>query len=91
MLSIVYTNKMKRDVRRIVKRGKDITKLIIALDLLAAKTPLPQNYNDHSLKGDMQGYRECHLEADWLLIYYVVEDKLTLVAIGTGTHSDLFE
>jgi len=91
MLAIKYTNKMKRDVKRISKRGKDISKLIIALDLLATGTKLPEKYQDHQLKGEMQEYSECHIEPDWLLIYKILNDELILLASGTGTHSDLFD
>jgi len=53
MFSIVYTNKMKRDAKRAVKRGKDLSKLTDALDLLSSGQPMPVNYNDHPLKGDI--------------------------------------
>ena len=82
---------MKRDVKRIVKRGKDISKLTATLDLLATRGLMPERYKDHPLKGDMQGYRECHIEPDWLLIYQIIDDELILLASGTGTHSDLFD
>jgi len=82
---------MKRDVKRTVKRGKDISKLTVALDLLAARKQMPEKYQDHPLKGDMLGYRECHIEPDWLLIYKIIDNELILLASGTGTHSDLFE
>ena len=82
---------MKRDVKRIKKRGKDISKLIYVLNLLASGKPLPEKYHDHPLKGEMTGFRECHIESDWLLVYKIIKDKLILLASGTGTHSDLFE
>ena len=91
MLKIKYTNKMKRDVKRIRKRGKDPSKLTAALALLASGMPMPAKYQDHLLKGEMQNYRECHIEPDWLLVYQVFEDELILLASGTGTHADLFE
>jgi mRNA interferase YafQ len=81
---------MKRDVKRISKRGKDISKLIVTLDLLASEGQMPEKYQDHPLKGDLRGYRECHIEPDWLLIYQIIDDELILLASGTGTHSDLF-
>jgi mRNA interferase YafQ len=81
---------MKTGVRLMEKRGKDISKLIAALDLLASQQTMPENYHDHPLKGDMLGYRECHIEPNWLLVYRVYEDRLLLLASGTGTHSDLF-
>lgn len=90
MYSIEYTNKMKRDVKRMNKRGKNMDKLITALELLASGKPIPARYNDHPLKGDMRGYRECHIENDWLLIYQIIENRLILSASGTGTHTDLF-
>lgn len=90
MLQIVYTNKMKRDVKRAKKRGKDLSKLIAVLELLAQGVTLPESYRDHPLKGDLQGFRECHIEPDWLLIYTIIKNELLLVAAGTGTHSDLF-
>jgi len=91
MLEIKYTSKMKRDAKCMKKRGKDMLKLVAALDLLASGNPMPEKYKDHQLKGDFKDYRECHIEPDWLLIYQVLDDTLILSASGTGTHSDLFE
>ncbi|MCL2810316.1 MAG: type II toxin-antitoxin system YafQ family toxin [Clostridia bacterium] len=91
MLTIKYTAKMKRDVKRAIKRGKNISKLTIALDLLASERQMPEKYQDHPLKGEMRGYRECHIEPDWLLVYQIDQGNLVLLASGTGTHSDLFE
>jgi mRNA interferase YafQ len=82
---------MKHDVKLMEKRGKDISKLIAVLDLLASQTPMPEKYQDHRLKGEMRGYRECHIEPDWLLVYQIFKDRLMLYASGTGTHSDLFD
>jgi len=91
MLEIKYTYKMKHDVKRESKRGRDISKLIAVLDLLASEVQIPEKYQDHPLKGEMRGYRECHIEPDWLLIYQIAHDELVLLASGTGTHSDLFD
>ena len=81
---------MKRDAKRMKKRGKDMSKLSIALNLLAGRKPMPERYFDHQLTGNLKDFRECHLEPDWLLVYQVYEDILVLSATGTGTHSDLF-
>ena len=91
MLMIQYTNKMKQDIKRIAKRGRDIGKLTTVLHLLASVEQLPEKYQDHPLKGEMRGYRECHIEPDWLLVYLITQDNLVLLACGTGTHSDLFD
>jgi len=90
MLEIVFTNKMKRDTKLMKKRGKDISKLTVTLNLLASRVPMPKSYKDHKLTGNLKDFRECHIEPDWLLIYQVFEDKLILSASGTGKHSDLF-
>ena len=90
MLEIKFTNKMKRDVKLMNKRGKDISKLVAALNLLASRKPMPKRYFDHQLSGNLKDFRECHLEPDWLLVYQIFEDTLILSATGTGTHSDLF-
>jgi mRNA interferase YafQ len=90
MLEIKFTNKMKRDAKRMRKRGKDMTKLTVALNLLASRTAMPKNYCDHQLTGNLKDFRECHIEPDWLLVYQIFEDTLILSATGTGTHSDLF-
>jgi mRNA interferase YafQ len=82
---------MKRDARRMRKRGKDMMKIDAALRILVAGESLPESYQDHSLKGEYAGFRECHLEPDWLLIYRIAKDRLILFASGTGTHADLFD
>ena len=90
MLQIVFTNKMKRDVKRMCKRGKNISKLETTLQLLSSQKPMPQEYRDHQLKGNLCDFRECHIEGDWLLIYQIIKEKLILYATETGTHSDLY-
>lgn len=61
MFDIVYTNRMKKDVKLAKKQGKDLDKLIKIIDLLARGEKLSDKYNDHSLKGMWQGFRECHI------------------------------
>jgi len=82
---------MKRDVKRIIKQGKDIGKLKTVLALLASTDSIHEKYQDHSLKGDLRGYRECHIEPDWLLIYQINKDELVLFATRTGTYAELFD
>ena len=82
---------MKRDVKLMKKRGKDLSKLTATLHLLASCEPMPKQYRDHKLSGNLSDFRECHIEPDWLLMYQIFEDKLILSASGTGMHSDLFE
>lgn len=88
-LQPVYTSRFKRDVKRCEKRGKDMDKLKALIILLLAQNPLPAHYRDHALKGEHTGWRDAHIEPDWLLIYRTEGDTLTLAR--TGSHSDLFD
>jgi len=72
------------------KRGYDLDKLKTVIKLLADGTPLDSKYRDHLLTGNYGGYRECHIQPDWLLVYQINEGKLVLFLSRTGTHSDLF-
>ena len=58
--------------------------------LLASGETLPVEFRDHSLSGNYSGYRECHIQPDWLLVYKITENQLLLTLYRTGTHSDLF-
>ena len=89
MLIPVRSSQFKRDVKKAEKRGKDMTKLRALLALLIEQAPLPQQYGDHPLRGNWNGYRDAHIESDWLLIYRVVDDELRLAR--TGSHADLFK
>ncbi|MBR6163735.1 type II toxin-antitoxin system YafQ family toxin, partial [bacterium] len=71
-------------------RGYDMSKLEKVIDILCSLKPLPKKYKDHALSGNYITYRECHIEPDWLLVYKIENNTLTLVLSRTGTHSDLF-
>jgi mRNA interferase YafQ len=89
MLLLAPSGRFKRDVKRAAKRGKDIQKLREVIDLLQSEAPLPARYRDHPLRGPWSGWRDLHVEPDWLLIYRVAQGRLELVA--SGTHADLFD
>ena len=89
MLKIQYRNVFEKDVRLCKKRGLDLSKLKEVMGLLAEEKILPVKYRDHNLSGNYSGHRECHIQADWLLIYKKIDD--TLIFERTGTHSDLFK
>lgn len=88
---IKYTTKFKKDVKLIVKRGKDLNKLGYIVEKLANKEVLEEKFRDHELAGLYKGFRECHIEPDWLLIYRYIEGVLVLSLSRTGSHSDLLE
>jgi mRNA interferase YafQ len=83
------TTRFKKDYRLAKKRGADIPLLREIIVKLANNEPLPEKNRDHALVGDWQGYRECHITSDWLLVYRKDEDILVLTLMRTGSHSDL--
>jgi mRNA interferase YafQ len=89
-LGLVTTTRFAKDRKRARKRGLDLSLLDAVLEALADRRDLPPRHRDHSLTGAYEGFRECHIQPDWLLIYMVDEADLILVASRTGTHSDLF-
>ena len=90
MYKIIYTTDMKRSLKLMKKRGKDLSKLETVLKLLVNGVPLDEKYKDHQLLGKFCRYRECHIEPDWLLIYKIESEVLVLTLVRTGSHSDLF-
>lgn len=84
-----YSGRFKKDVKLAEKRQKDLGKLKELMLLLAAGAPLPASYRDHPLKGEWAGFRDAHVEPDWLLIYRIADDQI--IFERTGRHSDLFE
>lgn len=90
MLKIEYTNKFKKDYKRILARNLNESLLDEVLSLLIEEKPLPMKYRDHDLVGEYTGCRECHIQPDWLLIYRKDKEFLTLILTRTGSHSDLF-
>ena len=86
--SVHESPRFLRDIKRIKKRGLDLSKLRHVVTLLSEKQPLPIRYRDHALTGNWIGHRDCHIQPDWLLIYKIDDENLILER--TGTHSDLF-
>lgn len=90
MLDVSYTSRFKKDARRMRKQGKDLSKLDELILLLRKGEALPVKVKDRGLSGSYFGHRECHIEPDWLLIYRIEQDVLTLTAVRTASHADLF-
>lgn len=88
MLSIRYSTRFKKDFKSCVKRGYKLERLQSVIDTLRIPAALPPKNSDHNLSGNYAGYRECHVEPNWLLIYRQDENELLLYR--TGTHADLF-
>ena len=83
------TSRYKKSLKRMLKRGKDISKIVEVVRILAMGETLPPQYKDHALSGDLAGLRDCHVENDRVLFYKIQENILILTLVDTGTHSDL--
>lgn len=90
MLDIVLSNQFKRDLKLAAKRGYDLDLLDEVVTKLANREALPEKNRDHDLSGRYAGFRECHIQPDWLLVYRVDETEIILFLSRTGTHADLF-
>lgn len=87
---IKWTNKFKKSYKQAQRRGLDISLLKDIIFKLQNNISLEEKHKNHELKGKYSGFKECHIQPDWLLIYYVDDDILTLTLVDTGIHSDLF-
>ena len=84
------TSQFKKDYKLAMKRGLDISLLEDIIAKLALGESLPEKNRDHALSGNWNGYRECHILPDWLLIYKLEDNVLISTLARTGTHSNLF-
>jgi mRNA interferase YafQ len=89
MRTPVYTRQFEKDIKKAEKRGKSLEKLKIIARALIEGRRLDPLHRDHQLVGSYAGRRECHIEADWLLIYKI--EKEWIIFERTGSHSDLFK
>jgi len=87
-MEVIFERRFEKSIKLAKKRGKDISKAELAIEMLRLQKPLPTRMKDHLLIGNYRGMRECKLEPDWLLIYRI--EGSILFIIDTGTHSDLF-
>ena len=88
MKAPVYTTRFKREFALMLSRGKDEAEFANIAARLLNNAPLEPRHRDHPLIGSWIGWRDCHLEPDWLLIYKATATEV--IFARTGTHSDLF-
>lgn len=90
--NIKYSKNFKKQLKKVIKQGKNIDKLLKVVELLSNGETLDVKYKDHPLIDNKyyRDCRECHIEPDWLLVYKYNNDELILYLVGTGSHSDLF-
>ena len=90
MFQIVFTNKFKKDIKLLQKRGYEMGLIKEAIEFLEEKGSLPSIYTPHRLSGNYSGYWEAHIKPDWLIIWTSFSDENEIWLTRTGTHSDLF-
>lgn len=84
------TKQFRKEYKKMIRQGKDITKLDNTIHKLLLGEPLPESQHDHPLTSNWADHRECHIEPNWLLIYHIYESVLVLELTRTGSHNDLF-
>lgn len=87
---IVYQTRFKKDLKKLKKSDKDLSLLKEVIIKLQKEEPLDDKYVNHPLQGKFKGYYDCHIENDWVLIYGYSKNRLQLVCVRTGSHSELF-
>ncbi len=84
------TTRYKKDYKRFRNNRRKLEKLFKILKLLQNEEPIPAENYPHMLAGNYAGYMECHIESDFLLIWFAPDtDSIDLVRLGS--HSELFE
>ena len=76
--TIKPTSRFQKDLKRVRKRGYDLSLLTDVIKKLACGEQLPEKNRDHNLSGDYSGCRECHITPDWLLVYEIDNGALIL-------------
>jgi mRNA interferase YafQ len=87
---IDVTNRFKKSYKLAKKINLDINLLDALIDTLAETGTLPPEYKAHKLQGKYNDIWECHIKADWLLLWKQDDKILTLLLIDIGSHSDMF-
>lgn len=90
MKELRYTRQFKKDLIRFLNQSKKLKELNIVLDMLRNEITLPEKYRLHILKGEYSGCLECHIESDFLLVWYD-EESDTIALLRLGSHSELFK
>jgi mRNA interferase YafQ len=88
MKALRLASAFNRDLKRIDRRNYNRALLEAVVDALRTGEHLPRARRDHPLKVERAGWRECHIQPDWLLIYKATDTEVLLAR--TGTHADLF-
>ncbi len=89
--TIEMSSRYKKELKKMIRRGADESKIIHVIDILASGEALPRHYEDHPIHGNFEGLRECYITPNWILVYRIDgKNNLILALTRTGTHADIF-
>ncbi len=94
MDTIIPTRRFKRSLERLQKSGTFKSAAVEDFKHITGQLQkgikLSSLFRDHSLTGDLLGYRECHIKGDLLLVYQKDESELIIDLVDIGSHSQIF-
>lgn len=85
---IATTKRFDKEYAKLSQTDRELVKEVI--NRLAKDEVLERKYKDHTLKGELEGFRDCHVKPDLVLIYSKNKNTLILTAFRINTHSELF-
>lgn len=91
MHQIRFSKAYKKSIKKLVKSGAvTLSEVDVVVNMIVRAVQLPAQYRDHKLTGELQGYRECHIRPDVLLVYMLYKKELVVLLVNVGSHSELF-
>lgn len=85
------TTQFEKDKEKAKRQKKNFKILDEVVKKLIEEQLIDPKHCDHPLKGEWKGYRDCHVQNDWVLIYKINEKEKTITFVRLGTHSELFK
>lgn len=87
---VQYSNEFRKGLKKLKNDKNSLNLVKNIIKKLANGEILEAKYKDHKLVGKYNGFRECHIKPDLLLIYKKENKALILMCLALGSHSDLF-
>jgi mRNA interferase YafQ len=89
--AVLETKRFRKSLKKLLRSGSfNRARLDAAVSSLMKGKPLAESFHDHALVANWEGYRECHIESNLLLIYRIEESIITLTLVNIGSHPYLF-
>ena len=88
-MDYVLSKEYKRDLKKLPVEIQSGPEYAEGLYCLFNQKSLPERYKDHALQGNWQGFRDCHIKNDLILIYKIEADTLYFARLNS--HSEVFK